>query len=799
MAFAHALNNRPMLRSYIVIAVRALMNNPVFTVINIGGFAIGLAACMLMFLWIGDEMSYDTFHKNYDRIYKVYRTEDDGQGAILTRESVSLPTLAGSLEKSHLIEYAAQTTRGEHFMLQNGEERINKIGLMVTEDFFKIFTFQTVRGNLDKALLDPNSIVLTESTAKALFADVDPINQIVRIENRDDLKVIAVIQDLPQQSIFHFDFVSPFSYLEKTYPDIRQFRDDWDTTTPRMYFLLKDGANSEEVSMAIRDLIKEHSKTKPPSMDELFIEPVKNWRLKMTFEEGKKAQAGQIVYVQLFSAIAVLVLSIACFNFMNLSTAQNIRRAQEVGIRKCLGSSRHRLIFQFLFESTLQVAIAFVFALALLVLVLPLFNLLVDKQITVNLSDPWLIMGSIAFVVAIGIVSGSYPSFFLSSFVPARVLKGKAGTDRGAVSLRRVLVVTQFGLSIAITIATLIVYQQILHVQSRDLGFEPHSIVQITMNENANKNFDSIEKELLRSGGATVVSKGTEFIANIVSYTNVSWQGCEKPPIFLYAGTGYNNIRTMGATLLAGRDFSREFNDSSSVVISETAASIIGAQNIIGHKLKFNEKWYTIVGVFKDIIVKSPLQSPDPLIFFLVRESSQMVVRLNDSMPVQTALGRVKQVWSRLNPEWPADFSFVGEDFDKKLSRITLMGRLATLFSILAIIITALGLFGLAAFTLQRRTRELGIRKVFGATSLSLVTMISKDFAKLNVIGFLFAAPLTWWFMDDLLQAYAYRVDVAWWLFAAVGLTMLVLALSIVGLQALKASRTNPAISLKQE
>ncbi|MCZ8070735.1 MAG: ABC transporter permease [Bacteroidota bacterium] len=788
-----------MLRNYIKIAFRSLVKNQTYSIINIGGLAIGLASSILIFLWVADEYSYDTFHVKYNNIYKVYN-QAEWNGHIGTGNSQPYPLKEALLAKSSGIKHVVMTNWGEGNMLQVGETRLNKYGLNASEDFFKVFTYEWLSGDPATALNELTSIVITESTAKALFNSTDALNKTIRIDNSDELKVTGVVKDSPKQSFLEYDYILPFSYYEKTNPWIRNFaKTSWDSNSFQMYVLLQDGASKDDVEKAVVNLIRDNNPKSPTA--KLLLHPMSMWRLYSNWEEGVNT-GGQIVYVRLFTAIAIFVLIIACINFMNLATARSESRAREVGIRKSIGSRRKELIFQFLGESITVTAIAFLLAIVLVELALPSYNLLVKKNIFIDYRDGQLWLAAIGLVLLIGTLSGSYPSLYLSSFDAVKVLKGKVNLGKGASTPRKVLVTLQFGFSIFLIVGTIVIYQQIQFVKNRDMGYDRENLIQMWINGEMRDNFSSIREELLRTGVVQSVCKSNSPVTAIFSNNEVKWQGKENTQrvAFSTIATEYDYIQTMGVKMIEGRDFSREFNDSLSVIVNEAALKIMGMTDPIGKKLEINNTQFNIVGVIPDMVMDSPYTPVQPMtLLFDPSWSSTVTLRLTKTNDLPASMAKVEAVFKKLNPNYPFQYRFTDVDFEKKFSSINLISRLAGIFAGLAIFITCLGLFGLAAFTAEQRTKEVGIRKVMGASVSSLVLLISKDFSRLVIFAFLISAPISWWFLNDFLQRYEYRIEVAWWVLLAVGVFALVLALIIVSTQALKAAVMNPTRSLRSE
>lgn len=787
-----------MFKNYFKIAIRSLLKNSVYSFINITGLSIGIASAVLILLWVADEYSYDRFQKNYDSIYKLYQSQQWAQG-IGTGNSMPYPMKETIKDKSSQIKHVVMTNWGEGNMLQVGEKRLNKLGLSASEDFFKVFTFDMVKGDPNTALSDPSSIVITESTAKTFFDDADPINQLIKVDNGQELKVTGVVKDVPRQSFFRFDYVMPFAYYEATQSWVRYSKDNWNNNSFQMYVQLQPGASEAEVNNSIENIIKDNNPKAPTA--KLFLHPMSKWRLYSNFENGINS-GGMIEYVQLFTAIAIFVLVIACINFMNLATARSESRAREVGIRKSVGSRRKELIFQFLGESVMVTFISSVLALVLVELVLPSYNLLVNKNIFIDYSNPWLWSIALGWVLVIGIFSGSYPAFYLSSFQPVKVLKGKVNVGKGATTPRKVLVTLQFGFSIFLIIGTIVIYQQIMHVKNRDMGYDRENLMQIWTNGELETNFQTIREELVRTGVVKSVCKSNSPITSIFSNNEVKWEGMPDQRVgFSTIATEYDYTETMGIKMIEGRDFSRDFkSDSMAVIVNQAAVDLMGMEEPLGQKIIYNDQELEIIGVMPNVVMASPYQPVEAMtLIFDPDWSSTITLRLNKTENLAESINKVETVFKKLNPTYPFEFRFADVDFEQKFATINLISRLATIFASLAIIITCLGLFGLAAFTAEQRTKEVGIRKVMGASVSSLVLLISKDFSRLVIFGFLISGPIAWWFLNNFLERYTYRISIMWWILPLAGATALVLALIIVSTQALKAATANPSQSLRSE
>lgn len=788
-----------MFRNYLKIAIRSLLKNSVYSFINITGLSIGIACSVLILLWVADEYSYDRFHTNYNSIYKLYQSQQWAQG-IGTGNSMPYPLKETIKDKSSQIKHVVMTNWGEGNMLQVGDKRLNKMGLSASEDFFKMFSFDMVKGDPNTALSDPSSIVITESTAKTFFGDQDPINQLIKVDNGQELKVTGVVKDVPRQSFFEFEYVMPFAYYEATQSWVRYSKDNWNNNSFQMYVQLQPEASEAEVNNSIQSILKDNNPKAPTA--KLFLHPMSKWRLYSNFENGINS-GGMIEYVRLFIAIAIFVLVIACINFMNLATARSESRAREVGIRKSVGSRRKELIFQFLGESVMITFISSVLAIVIVELVMPAYNLMVNKNISIDYTNPWLWSIAIGWILIIGVFAGSYPAFYLSSFQPVKVLKGKVNVGKGATTPRKVLVTLQFGFSIFLIIGTIVIYQQIMHVKNRDLGYDRENLMQIWTNGELETNFQTIREELVRTGVVKSVCKSNSPITSIFSNNEVKWEGMatNQRVSFATIATEYDYTETMGIKMLEGRDFSRDFkSDSTAVIINQAAVDLMGMKNPIGQKIIYNNQNLEIIGVMPNVVMDSPYQPVEAMtLIFDPSWTSTITLRLNKTEKLGESIDIVEGVFKKLNPTYPFEFRFADTDFERKFSTINLISRLATIFASLAIIITCLGLFGLAAFTAEQRTKEVGIRKVLGASVSSLILLISKDFSRLVIFGFLISGPIAWWFLNNFLERYPYRISIMWWILPLAGASALLLALIIVSTQALRAARANPSQSLRSE
>jgi ABC-type antimicrobial peptide transport system permease subunit len=789
-----------MLFNYLKITLRNLQRNLTYSFINIFGLSIGIACSILILLWIADEYKFDRFHERADRLYKVMMNQTFS-GKVGSQVALPYPLKDKLKEQSAAIRYSVITNWGEGYLLANGENKVTKVGISASEDLLKMFTLPLLQGDVNTALTDPNSIVLTQDLAKTLFGDEDPMGKLVKIDNTRELKVTGVLAPIPDQSFFSFiHHITPFAFYETTQEWVRNSRERWDNNSFQMYVELEEGHTKAEVDASIRNLVKENVSDTLTS-PEVFLHPVTDLRLYSNFENGK-VSGGMIEYVQLFGAIAVFVLLIACINFMNLATARSEKRAREVGIRKSIGSGKKELVFQFLGESILITLVAFVLAIVLVELALPAYNTLVNKKLVIDYANPklWLAAGSM--IVTTGIIAGSYPAFYLSAFRPVQVLKGKIQSGKDSVTPRKILVTLQFGFSIFLIVGTIVIYKQIEHVKNRQIGYDRENLMMIWTNGELETNYQTIKNELINTGAVKSVCKSNSPITSIFSNNTVEWPGMAPGTrvVFTTIATEYDYAKTMGITVLEGRDFSPDFNDSTNVVINLAAVEVMGLTNPIGSKISMWGGEWTIVGVLENVIMNSPYEPVQPLVMvFMPGWTSTISVRLEKTADLQASIGKVEEVFKKLNPTYPFAYRFADVEFDKKFSQINLISSLAKIFASLALIITALGLFGLAAFTAEQRAKEVSIRKVLGATVTNLVVLISKDFSRLVIIAFVIASPVAWWFLSGFLERYPYRITINWWILPAAGLVTLLVALAIVSTQALRAAMSNPVENLRNE
>ncbi len=787
-----------MIRNYLKIAFRNLWRNKGFSAINIFGLAVGMASAVLIFLWIQNELSYDRFHENEETVYRM-NNRDVFNGELQawpTTPKILGPTLKA--EYPEVADFAREYDAD--FLFTVGDKKINVKGIFTDPGFLKLFTFPLLEGDPATAINENNHIVITQKLAKKLFEDGDAMGKTIRIDNRDDFTVSGVMKDLPNNTAFDFEYLLPWPYMKTLGFDDTY----WENNSVHTYVMLKPGTSQATFDAHVKNTTIDHGGNKITT--EIFSQPLKDIYLYSKPENGKYV-GGRIERVKTFAIIALFILLIACINFMNLSTARSEKRAKEVGVRKVVGAQRGALVSQFIGESILLAFIAGVIALGIVALVLPSFNQLVEKDLFIDFSNLnfWLI--AIAFVVFTGFIAGSYPAFFLSSFNPAKVLKGTFKSTHTVVSPRKVLVIVQFTFAIALIISTIIVMRQTQYGEEREAGYAKDQLVYSFLQGDLSKHYDLIKNELLSSGAAVAVTKSMNPISTRYNDSwGWSWPGstaADEKTDFVRMASDADFIKTMGAKLIAGRDIDikNHPSDSTAMLLNETAVKAMRLEDPLGKIVQASDgsRW-NIVGVVKDFIYESPYDKIAPLAIMGPAASFQVIhYKLNPANSTAKNLALAGDVFKKYNPQYPFEYHFIDEDYAKKFEEEKRTGTLAALFAGLTIFISCLGLFGLAASMAENRIKEIGVRKVLGASVAGVTTLLSIDFIKLVGISFLIAAPFAWWAMNRWLQSYTYRVDIEWWVFVLAGALSIMIALFTVSSQAIKAAMANPVDALRDE
>lgn len=789
-----------MLRNFLVITMRNLRKNGFYSFINISGLAIGITCSILIILWVADETSFDKFHPKADRLYQVW-VNAFFDGKINSWTSVPLPTYEAMKTANANIVHALVTDwGGDHLLAASEEKRLNKRGFYVSEEFLEMFQFPLIAGNAELILDDPANIVITESTAATLFGKDDAMGKIIRVDNQYDLKVAGILKDIPSNSSFQFDFLLPWKHHYNTSDWVKRNTTNWGNYSFQVFVELNDAKNQADTENGIRDMLAKHGEDKEMK-HAFYLYPLLRWRLYSNFDNGVE-KGGMSDYVQLFTIIAVFIIVIACINFMNLATARSERRAREVGIRKSVGSRRLELIFQFIGESIIIAFLSFVLAVIAAQLLLPSYNTLVEKKLFIDYTSKEFWLFSLGLIFLTGTIAGSYPAFYLSGFQPVKVLKGKPTIGKGASLPRKILVTLQFGFSILLVISMFVIYNQIQLAKDRDLGYSQHNLITIPLNKDYHDNLKHIKTELLATDAVESMVRSNSAITDINSNNFVGWPGKpdELKVIFTTIVTDYDWSKTMGVKMIEGRDFSEDFkSDSLAIVVNKSAVKIMGLKDPVGTELDLWGKKRRLIGVCDDVLMGSPYEEVKPMFAVLDDWWGSITIRMKKTGDLQASIKTIESVFKKYGPAYPFEYTFVDVEFQKKFTTINLTSKLASLFAILAIIITGLGLFGLASFTAEQRTKEIGIRKVLGASVSSLVSLISKEFSIMVIVAFVLSAPISWWLMTQYLERYAIRTPLAWWIFPLTGGIALTFALLIVSTQALRAAHANPVNSLRNE
>ncbi|MFT3705395.1 MAG: ABC transporter permease [Agriterribacter sp.] len=807
-----------MFKNYLKIAIRSLWRNKGFSVINIVGLSVGIATCLIIMMYVSNELSYDRYNDKSDRMVRVY-FQGDVQGEIMKESSV-MPPVAQALKADYPEVEAATRTRqyGRPKIVYNNQTFRDDDFAFVDSNFFQVFTLPLIKGDARTALLDPNSIVITEAIAHKYFGNEEPMGKVIAFKdgNHETFKVTGVIKKVPENSHFHFDIFGSMASL----PESKE--PTWMSSNFFTYLVLAKGYDYKKLEAKLPQVVDKYigpqmlqgmgvtleEFRKKGNNISFHLQPITDIHLYSDFS-GDLGPAGDPKYVYIFGAIAVFMLVIACINFMNLSTAGASRRSREVGIRKVLGSLRLQLVRQFLLESVLITFVSLLLALVFMKLALPVFNQLADQRLTMNFAEhPFIIPGLLLFIILVGVLAGSYPAFYLSSFKPVAVLKGKFISGKGSIGLRSGLVVFQFFISIILIVSTAVVYKQLSYIQHKELGYNKDQVLVIPNTWTLGKNQQAF-KQLLMNDPRVASITNSGFLPAGSSNNNNFFVSPQDDPGRTIKTLRYdvdeNYIPTLGIQLLAGRNFSKDFStDSAKLIINETAANVLGWKDkAVGHYISRSENGgnkvtYEIIGIVKDFHFRSLHQRITPLVMEYAPDPGTLIAKLNtkDIKPLTTGL---QKKWMEFGAEEAMDYSFLDDRFNNtyKMERNT--GSILGIFAGLTIFVACLGLFGLATFTAKQRNKEIGIRKVLGATVTGIVTLLSKEFLKLVAIAFLIAAPIAWYIMNKWLQDFEYRTTITWWIFALAAVAAIIVTFATISFQAIKAALANPVKALRTE
>jgi ABC-type antimicrobial peptide transport system permease subunit len=803
-----------MIQNYLKIAWRNLIKNKVSSLINIGGLAVGMAVAMLIGLWIWDELSFNKYHQNYDRIAQVVtRLNDPRTGDVYVNNSMQVPMVTQlKTNYKNNFKHVVMASWDVDDILSAGDKKLSRTGLFMDADAPEMLTLKMIYGSR-LGLKDPYSIMLSQSTSRAFFGNVNPVNQVMKINNKFDVKVTGVYEDLPLNSQFKdLKFLSPTALWIADNPWIKQALNDWQNHFLKIYVEIDPNTSFEKASQNIKDVelknlgnLKEQARQNPHT----FLLPMSDWHLHGY--KRAKADTGPLQMLWLIGIIGAFVLLLACINFMNLSTARSEKRAKEIGIRKAVGSIRRQLIGQFYCESFVIVVLSFFLSMVLVALSMRWFDELSGKEIQTPYQSPYFWILSITFIFITSIISGSYPALYLSSFNPVKVLKGTFNVGRLASIPRKVLVVMQFTVSIALIICTIIVYRQVQVAKDRPVGYTRDGLIMI---EKKSSDFDGkyniLRSELKNTGVVSEMSESYGKVTEIASGNGgFKWRG-KDPNMNDQFGTlpvTFEYGKTVGWQFVSGRDFSSAFTtDSSGMVINESAAKYMGLKNPVGELVswKFQDqpmKYYKILGVVKDMVMQSPYEPMYPTIFMVKGHvgTSIINIKINPHVSTSQALPKIEAVFKKIIPSAPFEYKFADQEYASKFAAEENIGRLAAVFAALAIFISCLGLFGLASFVAEQRVKEIGVRKILGASVINLWQMLSKDFIQLVIISLFIASPVAYYFMQKWLQHYQYRTDISWWIFAVTAVGSVAITLITVSYQSIKAALANPVKSLRSE
>ena len=791
-----------MLTNYLKTAFRNLKKNKIYNFLNIFGLAIGIACAALIFLWVEDEMTFNHNFEKKDHLYRIMENQP-GNGRINTSSFTPAPMAAAVKTEIPGIKNAGRMSWLIAQSFKLNDETINQRGVFADPDILEMLDLPFIHGTKANALEQPLSIVISESMSKSFFGDGNPVGKSLRIDSKaanavDGLFLITgVFEDLPKNSSYEFHWISPYEIHE----DKMGFSERWEPNICETLVELDRSFNAASVNKKLKNYIGTKING---SAIECFLFSMNDWNLKNNFIDGKQ-DGGKIVYVKLFSLLAVMILLIACINFMNLATARSEQRAKEVGIRKVLGSGKPKLIGQFISESMLMSFLAVLVAVCILYPVLPYYNLLVQKDLSPNIFNPLYLGSLIAIGLICGLIAGSYPAFYLSSFNPVMVLKGlKIKTSSGSILMRKGLVIAQFCVSTILIICTVIIFQQVQHIKHRDLGFKKDNLIYTLLHGNLKDHFYSMRTDLLYSGAIENAALTQSEPLHVYRFSdNYNWQGkVAGSKVSIRSNiVSPEYVSTMQMKLISGRDFYPTPGvDTSNVIINESMAKLMGEAGKTGSIITRDSASWTVVGIVKDFVYNDMSSSVMPLILLCNNGFTEvMVISLKSGIDIKTAIKKTESVFKNRNAGFPFEYFFVDDDFNKIFTAESLIEKLASIFAVLAIFISCIGLFGLAAYTAEQRTKEIGIRKVLGASVTEMVELLSRDFLKLVIISCVIAFPIGWWSMNSWLQNYQYRTSIQWWVFGIAGVSALLLAVITVSYQALKAALSNPIKSLRTQ
>ncbi|MGN6397338.1 MAG: ABC transporter permease [Mucilaginibacter sp.] len=787
-----------MIKNYLKTTIRSLLKNKGYSFLNISGLAIGIACASLIFLWVQDELTFNHNYQKRDRLYTIYENQTYN-GKVSTFHATPGPMARVLKAEIPGIKNAARTNGFDQQIFALGDKVINEKGSYADEELFSMLQLPFVYGNAANAFKELRSVVISETMAGKFFGNANPVGKTLKVNNEQEYTVSGVFKDLPKNSTFQFQWLSPMANIDHKQP----WMDMWGANWARTYVELEPNANLSAVNQKLSHYLA--GKTDNKNTTECFLFAMNDWNLHDNFVDGKMS-GGRITYVRIFSFIAWIILIIACINFMNLATARSEQRAKEVGVRKVMGAGKGKLVGQFIGEALIMAFAAMLAAICLICIALPVFNQLVQKELLMNIFEPLHLIYIISISIITGLLAGSYPAFYLSSFNPITVLKNiKIKSSAGAGFIRQSLVVIQFTVSIVLIIGTIIIYQQIQHVKTRKLGFNKENLLYVNLQGKQGEQFQAIYNDLMKSGIVENAALSNDIATEVGSNTdNYTWDGkdASKNPLISWQNVSYQFIPTMGIKMAAGRNFyPQSALDSNFVIINEAFAKQMGKEGRVGGVIRDGGKRvFQIAGIMKDYLYNDMYGKPQPLLIYnKPSETRVLTIRIKNGVNTQDAIVKAGSIIRADSPGYPFDYQFVDNDFEQIFKTETLTGSLAGVFAALAVFISCLGLFGLAAYTAERRIKEIGIRKVLGASVAGLTGLLSRDFLKLVCISCLIAFPVAWLATSNWLREYQYRINIDWWVFALAGVMAVIIALATVSFQAIKAALMNPVKSLRSE
>ena len=791
-----------MFKTNLKISLRNLMKNKLYSFINISGLTVGMASAILIFLWIQNEMSHDRFHTKIDRIYLMNNRDKSSNGGLVVWNFTSKP-MGPAIKKDYpeVEDVVRVNNSGANFLISNGDKHFSIHGDIVDSGFLNMFSFPLQEGDASTALNDVNNIVLTEQLAKKLFGNEDAMGKTVKIDSTNYATVTGVLKDLPNNTSFEFEYLLPWAYATKTGMDDY----NWSNNSILTFVLLKQGASAEAFNKKVSNIIISHLQGEKTT-GHVFAQPYKGAWLYSKVENGNYV-GGRIEQVRMFILIAIFILLIACINFTNLSTARSEKRAKEVGIRKVAGAQKGSLVMQFISESLLLAFVAGVLAVLIVQLSLPAFNEVVGKKLFINYTRPAYWVYAIFFILLTGIIAGLYPAFYLSSFTPVKVLKGTFKPANALVTPRKILVVLQFSFAIALIICTIIVKDQLNYAQNRNAGYSRDNMAFVIMFGDAKRNYELIKQDLINSGAATGVTETSSPLTETWSSSNgFQWQGGDaetnKKMNFKLFSADNDFSSTMKLSLLQGRniDVEQYKTDSFAILLNETAVKQMGFKKPLGQTVTGFGVNFHVIGVVKDFIIESPYSPVSPMLILGPALGYNVInFKINPTPSFAENLAKAEKVFKQYNPQYPFNCRFYDKEYAMKFADEQRAGTLAALFAGLTIFISCLGLFGLATYMAQNRTKEIGIRKVLGASVTNIAGLLSKEFLELVALSFIIGSPVAWMIMHKWLTNYDYRISIQWWVFASAGLLSFAIAIVTVSFQAIKAAIANPVKSLRTE